>query len=184
MVRNVSPSARLSDQGAQCPVTRQLSPYFKHRNLFKKYLRKQRRNQSLFYFLLSWNSLDIIISFSLKTYKAFAAFVPAYCFQRILKALESHDPAKRPEAYGFAFLMFLANCSFAQLDMFEAWHSRRNYERTRGVIFCALHWKALKRRDMSGKLSEKGGEERGELEEGESMVSDIGRCVCWSCLWR
>ena len=35
--------------------------------------------------------------------------------------------------------------------MFQTWHTRRCYERTRGQLFCLLHYKALKRRDISGK---------------------------------
>lgn len=50
--------------------------------------------------------------------------------------------------------------SFAQADLLQGWHSRRAYERTRGQLFCALHWKALKGKDAAGKI--KGGTEGDE----------------------
>ncbi|KAG8988966.1 hypothetical protein FRB94_014789 [Tulasnella sp. JGI-2019a] len=150
----------------------QLSPYFKHRNLFTKYLSasSEKPNQSLLRFLLSWNSLDLIISFSLQLYKAIAGFIQPYCLQQILRALESRDPLKRPDAYFYAAVLFVAHCSFAQVDVWEAWHGRRAYERTRGIMFCGLHWKALKRRDMSGKTTEQ--DEEGDTQQ---SPSDIGR---------
>ncbi|KAG9032385.1 hypothetical protein FRB95_001506 [Tulasnella sp. JGI-2019a] len=150
----------------------QLSPYFKHRNLFAKYLSasSEKPNQSLLRFLLSWNSLDLIISFSLQLYKAIAGFIQPYCLQQILRALESRDPLKRSDAYFYAAVLFVAHCSFAQVDVWEAWHGRRAYERTRGIMFCGLHWKALKRRDMSGKTTEQ--DEEGDTQQ---SPSDIGR---------
>ncbi|KAG8874447.1 hypothetical protein FRB98_008435 [Tulasnella sp. 332] len=154
----------------------QLSPYFKHRNLFTKYLSasSDKPSQSLLRFLLSWNSLDLIISFSLQLYKAIAGFIQPYCLQQILRALESRDPTKRSDAYFYAGVLFVAHCSFAQVDVWEAWHSRRAYERTRGIMFCGLHWKALKRRDMSGKTKEQDGDTL-KTEDEQQGPSDIGR---------
>ena len=45
------------------------------------------------------------------------------------------------------------------------WHQRRCYERTRGQLFCALHWKALRRRDIGGRpvLNEKGKDSPADL---------------------
>jgi hypothetical protein len=48
------------------------------------------------------------------------------------------------------------------------WHSRRCYERTRGQLFCLLHWKALRRRDVGG-ISVAMGEERD--------FADLGKVV-------
>lgn len=167
------PCALLTDED------RQLSPYFKHRNLFNKYLatNPDQNDQSLLRFLLSSNSMDLIISFTLQMYKAVAGFVPPYALQQILAALESHDPTRRSDAYLYGLLVLVFHCSFAQLDLFEGWHSRRAYERTRGQMFCALHWKSLKRRDTRGKtpagpkVKDLGQEEEGD----EQHTADIGR---------
>ena len=59
----------------------------------------------------------------------------------------------RQKAYIWAVTTFLANLSFAQVDLFQAWHTRRCYERTRGQLFCAIHYKALRRREVSGNPS-------------------------------
>ncbi|KAG8934657.1 hypothetical protein FRC02_009484 [Tulasnella sp. 418] len=163
------------------------SPFFLHRNLFSKYLRieKTKRHTSLLRFLLWSNSLDLIIASTLDLYKAIAGFVPPYCLQKILAALESHDPKRRPEAYFYGLVVFVFHMSFAQLDLFGAWHARRCYERTRGQMFCALHWKALKRRDMRGKTSGKAKHDGStsesdytdEEEEKKETTADIGRVV-------
>ncbi|KAG8930351.1 hypothetical protein FRC00_001199 [Tulasnella sp. 408] len=156
----------------------QLSPYFKHRNLFSKYISTTRKNphQSLLRFLFASNSLDLIISFAESLYKTIAGFVPSFCLQRILEALESHDPARRNEAYFYALGTFVFNCSFAQLDLFGAWHARRCYERTRGQVFCVIHWKSLKRRDMRGKTSAHKSDRGGQDDE-SANTADIGRVV-------
>lgn len=60
--------------------------------------------------------------------------------------------------------------TFAQLDLLQGWHSRRAYERTRGQLFCALHWKALKAKDVKGKVSLEG-----DRDDTEKAASGIGR---------
>ena len=81
----------------------------------------------------------------------YLGFVPPFALQRILAALADPSPDSRKVAYLYAGVFFLANLSFAQVDVFQRWYTRRCYERTRGQLFCALHYKALKRRDISGK---------------------------------
>ena len=101
-----------------------------------------------------------------------AGFVPPYALQRILAALADPAPEARTEAYLYTLLFFLANLSFAQMDVFQRWYTRRCYERTRGQLFCALHWKALKRRDVSGKVVPSGNDE-----EGITTGADLGKIV-------
>ena len=54
--------------------------------------------------------------------------------------------------------------------MFQTWHTRRCYERTRGQLFCALHFKALKRRDISGKHTS-------DADGGDEANADLGKVV-------
>ncbi len=68
-------------------------------------------------------------------------FVPPYALQRILQALADPNPNAKSTAYLFAVIAFLANLSFAQVDVNQGWFTRRCYERTRGQLFCALHYK-------------------------------------------
>ena len=56
--------------------------------------------------------------------------------------------------------------------MFQTWHTRRCYERTRGQLFCSLHYKALKRRDISGKHTTSTSEEGNE-----ETSADLGKVV-------
>ncbi|KAF8583414.1 pleiotropic drug resistance ABC transporter [Ramaria rubella] len=149
-----------------------LPPTFLHRNLFRKYLahRKSHPNQSLIGFLLQSNSLDLIIDVSVELWRAFVGFVPSYALQQILSLLSSNSSTARSQAYLYTLLTFVAHMSFAQLDLFQGWHTRRCYERTRGQLFCALHWKALRRRDISGRSrSAKDGEDK--------TPADLGKVV-------
>lgn len=95
-------------------------------------------------------------------------FVPPFALQEILSALEDPSGDRRSTAYGWAFVTFLAHLSFAQKDLFQSWHTRRCYERTRGQLFCALHYKALKRQDVSGKVTN---------EDDEQGSADLGKIV-------
>ncbi|EMD33950.1 hypothetical protein CERSUDRAFT_117480 [Gelatoporia subvermispora B] len=143
-----------------------LSPYFKHKNLFQKYLKycAKHPTHSLLRFLLASNSLDLIIDMAIELWSAVVGFIPAYSLQRILSALADPSPESRRTAYTFALVTFLAHLSFAQFDLYKCWHTRRCYERTRGQLFCALHYKALKRRDITGKASEnENGDQRADL---------------------
>ncbi|KAG8747893.1 hypothetical protein FRC10_010512 [Ceratobasidium sp. 414] len=153
-----------------------LSPTFAHRNVFRRYLRETQakgRELSLLWYLLRSNSLDLVLDIILEMYSAIVGFVPPYALQRILRSLEQAqpgDPAPR-EAYIWALVTFLTHMSFAQIDVVHRWHIRRCYERTRGTLFCALHYKALKRRDLSGAVA------TGKDGEKELSGADIGRIV-------
>ncbi|KAH8100998.1 P-loop containing nucleoside triphosphate hydrolase protein [Cristinia sonorae] len=155
-----------------------LSPYFTHKNLFNKYLEycQQHPTHSLLRFLIVSNSLDLILDVALEMWSAFVGFVPPYCLQRILSALADPAPEARSTAYVYTFVMFLANLSFAQVDINQRWYTRRCYERTRGQLFCALHYKALKRRDVGSKAGS-GDDKKGDKDESENESADLGKIV-------
>lgn len=67
----------------------------------------------------------------------------------------------------------MSNLSFAQVDVLQRWHTRRCYERTRGQLFCALHYKALKRCDISGQATQKPEDDK----EDEKAGADLGKIV-------
>ncbi|KAF5366949.1 hypothetical protein D9757_010851 [Collybiopsis confluens] len=146
-----------------------LSPYFKHKNLFNKYLEYREKNpaHSLIRFLLVSNSLDLILDVTLELWTAVIGFVPAYALRKILSTMEDNTPKNRKTAYFWAFITFLAHLSFAQKDLIQQWHTRRCYERTRGQLFCIIHYKALKRQDVNGQVDT----------EGKSNSADLGKIV-------
>ncbi|KAJ7040325.1 pleiotropic drug resistance ABC transporter [Mycena alexandri] len=137
-----------------------LSPYFKHKNLFNKCLKYRARypTHSLLRFLLVSNSLDLILDLVLESW----GFVPPYALKEILAALADPTPEARSAAYYWTLVTFLAHLSFAQVDLIQSWHTRRCYERTRGQLFCTLHYKSLVRQEMSGKINTKEGEEEAD----------------------
>lgn len=105
--------------------------------------------------------------------RIYTGFVPPYSLQRILAALAETSPNARATAYLWTFVFFLSNLSFAQVDVLQRWHTRRCYERTRGQLFCALHYKALKRRDITSQTKQK--PEDGK--EDEKAGADLGKIV-------
>ncbi|KZT30801.1 P-loop containing nucleoside triphosphate hydrolase protein, partial [Neolentinus lepideus HHB14362 ss-1] len=147
-----------------------LSPYFQHKNLFEKHLRYQSQHptHSLLRFLLVSNALDLSLDIILELWVAVVGFVPSYALQQILSALSNPSPEANKTAFTFAVVTFLAHLSFAQTALFQTWHARRTYERTRGQLFCVLHYKALKRRDISGIAASV---------DGASESADLGKVV-------
>jgi hypothetical protein len=150
-----------------------LSPFFLHANLFNKYIRYTQKNpkHSLLRFLLASNSLDIILDIAIEMYKSVAGFIPSYALKQILVVLaDPSQPGAFINAHYWALVTFVAHLTFAQCDLFQGWHTRRCYERTRGQMFCALHYKALKRRDLSGKVNEEG-------EKQAEKSADLGKVI-------
>ncbi|CUA73825.1 ABC transporter ATP-binding protein/permease VMR1 [Rhizoctonia solani] len=152
-----------------------LSPTFAHRNVFRRCLREMKergRDFSLLWYLLRANSFDLILDITLEMYSAIAGFIPPYALQKILRALEKRQENGVPrEAYVWGLVTFIAHMSFAQVDIIHRWHTRRCYERTRGTLFCALHYKALKRRDLGGAT------QTDKQDEKDTSSADIGRIV-------
>ncbi|KAL6301359.1 P-loop containing nucleoside triphosphate hydrolase protein [Sparassis latifolia] len=146
-----------------------LSPFFTHKNLFTKYLkyRSEYPTHSVLRFLLVSNSLDLILDIVLDLWSAVFGFIPPYALQRMLSALADSSPDAKKSAYLFALITFLANLSFAQIDLYKMWHARRSYERSRGQLFCALHYKALTRRDVGSTTSHDNEDSRGSADLGQ-----------------
>jgi len=123
-------------------------------------------------FLLRANSKDIILDIVIELYKAVAGFIPPYALKQLLAVLTSETGVSKgvvsTKAHYYALLTLIAHLSFAQCDLAQGWCTRRCYERTRGIIFCALHWKALKRRVIGGAASKEGGSNTQSAEAGES----------------
>ncbi|OJT02453.1 ATP-dependent bile acid permease [Trametes pubescens] len=146
-----------------------LSPFFTHKNIFTKYLSyiSKHPTHSLLRYLLVSSSLDLILDVLLETWSATVGFIPPYALQRILTALADPAPGAKNTAYLFAVVAFLANLSFAQVDINKLWFTRRCYERTRGQLFCALHYKALKRRDIGAQVTKKDDDDEGSADLGK-----------------
>lgn len=95
-------------------------------------------------------------------------FVPPYALQQILSVLREDTVEARRKAYFWAFMTFLAHLSFAQVDLYQQWHTRRCYERTRGQLFCLIHYKSLKREEATGHVAKT---------DGEEARADLGKIV-------
>ncbi|KAJ3554652.1 hypothetical protein NM688_g2996 [Phlebia brevispora] len=133
-----------------------LSPFFLHKNLFTKYLDYMHRHptHSLLRFLLASNSLDLILDILLETWGAVIGFVPPFALQRILSALADPTPGARKTAY---LAGTRGGATSGRADS----------------SFCALHYKALKRRDISGTVVDS----KNDKEEESSEGADLGKIV-------
>lgn len=100
-------------------------------------------------------------------WSATVGFVPPFALKEILAALSSGTPDAQSRAYFWTLVTFITHLSFAQIDLFQSWYTRRCYERTRGQLFCLLHYKSLKRQEASGRVDK----------EGEANSADLGRIV-------
>ena len=107
----------------------------------------------------------------------FSGFVPPYALQQILVALSTDAPGAMDSAYFWAIVTFIVNLSFAQADLFQGWHTRRCYERTRGQMFCLLHFKSLKRHQLGGLVDKKGEPASADL----GKIVNLMQCVVLHC---
>ena len=96
-----------------------------------------------------------------------SGFVPPYGLKEILAALASDAPEAKNRAYYWTFIIFVTHITFAQADLFQNWHTRRCYERTRGQLFCIMHYKSLKRQEISGRVNI----------EGDTTNADLGKTL-------
>ena len=94
-------------------------------------------------------------------------FVLPYALKEILSALASDTPDEKNRAYYWAFVVFIVELSLAQVYLFQSWHTLRCYERTRGQLFCIIHYKSLKRQEISGRVNP----------EGETGNADLGKTL-------
>lgn len=77
------------------------------------------------------NQINVFVT---KPTMGLVGFVPVYALQRILTILADNSRESEAEAYFYAFVTFVVNLSFAQVDLIQSWHSRRSYERARGQV--------------------------------------------------
>ncbi|KAG8813717.1 hypothetical protein FRC17_001460, partial [Serendipita sp. 399] len=145
--------------------------------------KKTKKREPLILFLLKANSADILLDIALEIYKAFSGFIPPYALKQLLAILAAPNDSssdngplgnKYVQAHYYALMTFVANLSFAQCDLAQGWCTRRCYERTRGVIFCALHYKALRRRVVGGAAPSAAQKLDGETEGEEGQADGKG----------
>ena len=93
--------------------------------------------------------------------------MPPYALKEILSALASDTPEAKTRAFYWTFVIFIAHLSSAEANLLQSWHTRRCLERTRGQLFCAVHYKSLKRQENNGRAKP----------EGETKNADLGKTL-------
>ncbi|KAL0951671.1 hypothetical protein HGRIS_008350 [Hohenbuehelia grisea] len=129
-----------------------LSATMQSRVIFAKY--NSLLSSTLLRRLLTANSLDLILDFSLTIASVIFTYAGPFFLKNILDIMQ-HPPdeqtrEKRSLAYIYAFLAFATTLLKAQCDLQHLWFGRRACTRMRSELMAAIYEKALKRRDFSG----------------------------------
>ncbi|KAL1409872.1 hypothetical protein Q8F55_003871 [Vanrija albida] len=166
-----------------------LSTTMRTRQVFQLF--NETKGRSLFLKIAKANRFDITIDAALTFVAAAFNYLSPFFFQRILASIQTRENPNAPpdvrkqataHAYAFAFLTFLAALVKTLADLIHLWHSRRASLRIYSQLTAAIYEKALKRKDTSGVIGEKAGEEDekkgGTAEDGKVvnlMASDASR---------
>ncbi|KEI39356.1 uncharacterized protein L969DRAFT_82165 [Mixia osmundae IAM 14324] len=122
-----------------------LSPYLRHRALFEIY-RCVHDRAGLVSNLARANALDLMIDISLRFITSALSLTRPVLLQQILDKLQQNSSQGRINAVLFAALILTLAFVEAEADLMRSWHSRRAYERTRGVLIAKISAKALTRK--------------------------------------
>ena len=153
----------------------QLSPFFQTANIypvFKRILGETER-PSLLWRITKFTAFDLVVTTLCSLVIAFFSFSFPYFLKKILEALTSTDSDLRARAYHLALLAFVVNVLQQLVELIRAWHSRRSYERVRGVLITMVFEKATRKKDTSGSV----GHRKLDKDEEEASGSDSGRIM-------
>ena len=106
-----------------------------------------------------------------------SGFVPPYALKEILSALASDVSDEKNRAYYWAFVIFIVELFISQANLFQTWHNRRCYERTRGQLWCTIHYKSLKRQDISGRVNPEGETSNANLGKTLNLMQSVFRVL-------
>ena len=125
-----------------------VSPTMQARPLYMKFSATYRN--TLLRRLWAANSLDLLLDFGLTYVSVVFNYLGPFFLKRILDSLATHDPARVPQAYIYAFLAFMCTLCKAESDVQHLWYGRRAATRIKSELMVAIFDKALKRKDFSG----------------------------------
>ncbi|KAM0755443.1 P-loop containing nucleoside triphosphate hydrolase protein [Meredithblackwellia eburnea MCA 4105] len=163
-----------------------LSPFLRSEVLYRRFLELKER--SLAVNLLVANSLDLTLFLGLSIISSFLPYVSPYLMNRILTSLTNPTPTSHREAFVLAICAFMSSLLKSQSDLYQLWHSRRACTRARSTLMGLIYGKALRRKDMSGVVSDdsEGGstsrdrdskKKKEKEDEEKSGGADIGKVV-------
>lgn len=94
------------------------------------------------------------------------------CYRRIIDSFSLEVSEERNRAFAYACLMFVAQVIQSETDVQHSWRSRRAEAQLRTVLMAAIYDKALKRNDISGRVSKRGNETNND-----DTGADVGKIV-------
>ncbi|WOO78778.1 ATP-dependent bile acid permease [Vanrija pseudolonga] len=159
-----------------------LSTTMRTKQVFQLFI--ETKAPTLFFKIVYANRFDLIVDGALTFVAAVFSYMSPYFFQRILSSIQIREnPYASPDlktqatahAYAFVVLTFFAGLGKTLADLIHLWHSRRASLRIYSQLTAAIYEKALKRKDTSGVVGEKAGEEDDDKKEGGT--AEAGKVV-------
>ncbi|KAF8502971.1 hypothetical protein JB92DRAFT_3123623 [Gautieria morchelliformis] len=137
-----------------------LSPTMQSKPLYMKFSTTTRK--TLLRRLWAVNVMDLAIDFALMFCSVIFNYAGPFFLKRILDSLDpanENNPEARARGYIYAFLAFLSLLCRTEADILHLWHGRRAATRIRSELMASIYAKALVRKDYSGMVDKKDGEQ-------------------------
>ncbi|KAF8502967.1 multidrug resistance-associated ABC transporter [Gautieria morchelliformis] len=137
-----------------------LSPTMQSKPLYMKFSTTTRK--TLLRRLWAVNAMDLAIDFALMFCSVIFNYAGPFFLKRILDSLDpanENNPEARARGYIYAFLAFLSLLCKSESDILHLWHGRRAATRIRSELMASIYAKALVRKDYSGIIDKKDGEQ-------------------------
>ncbi|KAF8502966.1 ABC transporter type 1, transmembrane domain-containing protein [Gautieria morchelliformis] len=125
-------------------------------------LLKNRSRKTLLRRLWAVNAMDMVIDFVLMLVSVIFNYARPFFLKRILDSLDpanENNPEARAQGYIYAFLAFFSLLCRAEVDILHLWYGRRVATRIRSELMASIYAKALVRKDYSGIVDKKDGEQ-------------------------
>ncbi|KAF8508697.1 multidrug resistance-associated ABC transporter [Gautieria morchelliformis] len=142
------------------PDVWELSPTMQSKPLYMKFSTTTRK--TLVRRLWAVNAMDLVLDFVLTFVSVVFNYAGPFFLKRILDSLDpanENDSEARARGYIYAFLAFLSVLCKAEADLLHLWHGRRAGTRIRSELMASIYAKALVRKDYSGIVDKKDGEQ-------------------------
>ncbi|KAF8529350.1 multidrug resistance-associated ABC transporter [Gautieria morchelliformis] len=137
-----------------------LSPTMQSKPLYMKFSTVTRK--TLLRRLWAVSGMDVVIDFVLMLVSVVFNYARPFFLKRILDSLDpanENNPEARAQGYIYAFLAFFSLLCKAEADILHLWYGRRAATRIRSELMASIYAKTLVRKDYSGIVDKKDGEQ-------------------------
>ncbi|ORX41111.1 hypothetical protein BD324DRAFT_613230 [Kockovaella imperatae] len=138
---------------------------------------KQTQARSLLFQLLKAHRLDLFFDAFFTLTGVVFNYAGPFFLKRILEGLTIATPEALSAAYVFAALALVASCAKGVTDLLHLYYSRRASVRIKAGLTTTIYDKALRRKDASGVVAPKPGDEKKDGGGQNNSNADAGKVV-------